>query len=68
MTANQTNKQPISETLLHSGQELNDAAYKSFTDGGIDQYQLTSFYQLVSTWSKFTGKILDEMERLGIRE
>ena len=63
----QTTKQPISETLIHLGQDLNDAAYEKFTSGELNQWDLTNFYQLVGAWSRFTARLLDEMDRLGIR-
>ena len=53
----------VSSQILFIGQQLSDQTYEKYISGYLSIEELTKIYKLLSSWSKLSQEIVDQVEK-----
>ena len=53
----------VSTQILFIGQQLSDQTYEKYISGYLSNEELKYIYKLLSSWSKLSQEIVDQVEK-----
>lgn len=53
----------VSSQILFIGQQLSDQTYEKYISGYLSNEELKYIYKLLSSWSKLSQEIVDQVEK-----
>lgn len=60
------NETALEEKIVSLDEQLTDAAFERFTEGGVSHEQLRQFYEALRDFSQAAEKVLNVMHKTGV--